>query len=86
MGGFLFGTVFMATDPVSAAKTPIGKWIYGFIIGIVTVIIRGFALFAGGVMFAVLIGNTFAPIIDYCVNKVQANKKAKSNKEVKVNG
>lgn len=86
MGGFLFGTVFMATDPVSAAKTTIGKWIYGFIIGIVTVIIRGFALFAGGVMFAVLIGNTFAPIIDYCVNKVQANKKAKSNKGVKVNG
>ena len=86
MGGFLFGTVFMATDPVSAAKTPIGKWIYGFIIGIVTVIIRGFALFAGGVMFAVLIGNTFAPIIDYCVNKVKANKKAKANKEVKVNG
>lgn len=86
MGGFLFGTVFMATDPVSAAKTTAGKWIYGIIIGIVTVIIRGFALFAGGVMFAILIGNTFAPIIDYCVNKIKENKKQKLNKEAQVNG
>ncbi len=76
-GGFLFGTVFMATDPISAAKTKPGKWLYGIIIGIVTVIIRGFALFSGGVMFAILIGNTFAPIIDYVVRKQQAKKKAK---------
>lgn len=75
MGGFLFGTVFMATDPISAAKTSTGKWLYGIIIGVVTVIIRGFALFAGGVMFAILIGNTFAPIIDYCVNAVKKRKK-----------
>ena len=77
-GGFLFGTVFMATDPISAAKTVPGKWIYGFIIGIVTVIIRGFALFSGGMMFAVLMGNTFAPIIDYVVKKRKAAKKAKA--------
>ena len=46
------------------SKTKEGRWIYGIIIGIVTVIIRGYALFAGGMMFAILIGNTFAPIID----------------------
>ncbi|HEY4544370.1 MAG TPA: RnfABCDGE type electron transport complex subunit D [Tissierellaceae bacterium] len=76
-GGFLFGTVFMATDPVSSAKTKEGKWIYGIIIGIVTVIIRGYALFAGGMMFAILIGNTFAPLIDELVRKSKASKKAK---------
>lgn len=81
MGGFLFGTVFMATDPISAAKTTLGKWIYGVIIGVVTVIIRGFALFAGGVMFAILIGNTFAPIIDYAINAAKARKK-----EARANG
>jgi Na+-transporting NADH:ubiquinone oxidoreductase subunit B len=77
-GGFLFGTVFMATDPISAAKTPLGKWIFGIIIGAVTVIIRGFALFSGGVMFAILIGNTFAPIIDYAINAQKKKAKAKS--------
>ncbi|MDO5717924.1 MAG: RnfABCDGE type electron transport complex subunit D [Tissierellia bacterium] len=80
MGGFLFGTVFMATDPISAAKTPLGKWIYGIIIGVVTVIIRGFALFSGGVMFAILIGNIFAPIIDYAIRAQK--QKAKQKKEV----
>lgn len=83
MGGFLFGTVFMATDPISAAKTVPGKWIYGLIIGIVTVIIRGFALFSGGMMFAILMGNIFAPIIDYVVRKRKASKKAK---EAMING
>ncbi|AOT68587.1 RnfABCDGE type electron transport complex subunit D [Geosporobacter ferrireducens] len=63
-GGFLFGTVFMSTDPISSPMTVEGKWIYGILIGIVTVIIRGYALFAGGIMFAILIGNTFAPLID----------------------
>lgn len=77
LGGFLFGTVFMATDPISAAKTVPGKWIYGLIIGVVTVIIRGFALFSGGMMFAILMGNIFAPIIDYMVKKLKSKKKAK---------
>ncbi|MDO5754843.1 MAG: RnfABCDGE type electron transport complex subunit D [Tissierellia bacterium] len=77
MGGFLFGTVFMATDPISAAKTPLGKWIYGIIIGIITVVIRGFALFSGGMMFAILIGNMFAPIIDYGIRKQKQKKKVK---------
>lgn len=75
MGGFLFGTFFMATDPISAAKTKTGKWIYGVIIGLVTVLIRSLSLFNGGMMFAILIGNTFAPIIDYFVKEFQSKKR-----------
>lgn len=78
LGGFLFGTVFMATDPVSAAKTVPGKWIYGIIIGLVTVLIRALSLFNGGMMFAILIGNTFAPIIDYFVKESKSRKKVKA--------
>ena len=77
LGGFLFGTVFMATDPVSAAKTETGKWIYGIIIGGVTVLIRALSLFNGGMMFAILIGNTFAPIIDYFIKEAKTRKKVK---------
>ena len=69
MGGFLFGAVFMATDPISAPKTTPAKWIYGILIGIIVVVIRGFALFSGGMMFAILIGNVFVPIMDYVVNR-----------------
>ncbi|MBZ2174419.1 RnfABCDGE type electron transport complex subunit D [Schnuerera sp. xch1] len=76
-GGFLFGTVFMVTDPISSPKTKGGKWIYGILIGIVTVIIRGYALFAGGMMFSILIGNTFAPIIDEGIKYVKKMKKEK---------
>lgn len=74
-GGVLFAAVFMATDPISSPKTKEAKFIYGALIGIVTVVIRGFALFAGGVMFAVLIGNTFAPILDELVKYLKAKKK-----------
>jgi len=77
MGGFLFGAVFMATDPISAPKTKTGKWIYGIIIGSVTLLIRSLSLFNGGMMFAILIGNTFAPIIDYFVKESAARKKNK---------
>ena len=80
-GGFLFGTVFMATDPISSPKTKGGKWIYGILIGIVTVIIRGYALFAGGIMFAILVGNTFAPIIDEGVRYYKKSKKEKESKK-----
>lgn len=76
-GGFLFGAVFMATDPISSPKTLEGKWAYGILIGVVTVIIRGYALFAGGMMFAILIGNTFAPIIDEGVRYLKRRKKEK---------
>lgn len=76
-GGFLFGMVFMATDPISSPKTKEGKWIYGLLIGIVTVVIRGYAVFAGGMMFAILIGNTFAPIIDEGIKYYKRLKKEK---------
>ncbi len=74
-GGLLFGTVFMATDPISSPMTVEGKWIYGILIGVVTVIIRGYALFAGGIMFAILIGNTFAPLIDEGVKGYKNHRK-----------
>lgn len=83
-GGLLFGTIFMATDPISAPKTKEGKWIYGVLIGIITVIIRGYALFAGGIMFAILISNTFAPIIDEGVKHYKKYKKEKNEKKEEV--
>jgi len=73
----LFGTVFMATDPVSAAKTKKGKWIFGMLIGLITVLIRALSLFNGGMMFAILMGNTFAPIIDHFVKEAESRKKSK---------
>ncbi|WP_448520169.1 NADH:ubiquinone reductase (Na(+)-transporting) subunit B [Rhodoflexus sp.] len=73
IGGLAFGAVFMATDPVSASHTETGKWIYGFLIGFFTVIIRVFnPAYPEGIMLAVLLMNVFAPLIDYYV--VQANK------------
>ncbi|HZK00848.1 MAG TPA: RnfABCDGE type electron transport complex subunit D [Tissierellaceae bacterium] len=74
-GGFLFGTIFMATDPISSPRTKEAKWVFGIIIGIVTVIIRGYALFAGGMMFSILIANTFAPIMDEVVKLYKDYKK-----------
>ncbi|MEW6358960.1 MAG: RnfABCDGE type electron transport complex subunit D [Planctomycetota bacterium] len=75
-GGLMFGAVYMATDPISAARTPEGMFIYGSLIGIVTVVIRAFSGFSGGVNFAILLGNTFAPITDYCVRAVKEKRKA----------
>lgn len=73
MGGLAFGIVFMATDPVSAAQTETGKWIYGLLIGMLTVIIRVTnPAYPEGIMLAVLFMNVFAPLIDYYV--VKANK------------
>jgi len=72
LGGVAFGMVFMATDPVSAAVTPTGKWIYGILIGALTVLIRVVnPAYPEGVMLAILFGNLMAPLIDYFV--VQAN-------------
>ena len=71
-GGLAFGLVFMATDPVSAAMTNTGKWVYGILIGIMTMLIRVVnPAFPEGIMLAILFGNVFAPLIDYFV--VQAN-------------
>ncbi|MBN2009952.1 RnfABCDGE type electron transport complex subunit D [candidate division KSB1 bacterium] len=74
-GGVLFGGFYMITDPISAARTDIGRWIYGILAGMLTVLIRTFSLFAGGVMFAILLANMFGPIIDYAVNNVRQSKK-----------
>jgi Na+-transporting NADH:ubiquinone oxidoreductase subunit B len=78
MGGFLFGIVFMATDPVSAAQTTRGKWIYGFLIGIFAIMIRVFnPAYPEGVMLAILLMNTFAPLIDYYVVQSNISKRIK---------
>ncbi len=72
IGGLAFGTVFMATDPVSASMTEAGKWFYGILIGAMTILIRVVnPAFPEGIMLAILFGNVFAPFIDYCV--IQAN-------------
>jgi Na+-transporting NADH:ubiquinone oxidoreductase subunit B len=74
MGGFAFGAVFMATDPVSGSQTEKGKWIYGLLIGVLSVLIRVLnPAYPEGVMLAILLMNIFAPLIDYFV--VQSNIK-----------
>ncbi|MBO4995866.1 MAG: NADH:ubiquinone reductase (Na(+)-transporting) subunit B [Muribaculaceae bacterium] len=71
-GGFAFAAVFMATDPVTAARTGLGKYIYGFMVGVIAVIIRTYNNgYPEGAMLAVLLMNALAPLIDYCV--VQTN-------------
>ena len=74
IGGFAFGVVFMATDPVTASQTNKGKWIYGFLIGFISILIRVFnPAYPEGVMLAILLMNVFAPTIDHYV--VQGNVK-----------
>jgi len=78
LGGFAFGTVFMATDPVTSAQTECGKWIYGFFVGALCVVVRLFNPgYAEGMMLAILLMNTFAPLIDYCVTTSSINRRAK---------
>ena len=84
LGGFAFGAVFMATDPVTSARTETGKYIYGFGIGAMTIIIR--VLNPGypeGMMLAILLMNVVAPFIDYCV--VQSNVNARAKRVTKKN-
>ncbi|MCU0917089.1 MAG: RnfABCDGE type electron transport complex subunit D [Planctomycetes bacterium] len=80
-GGWLFGAFFMATDPVSAPKTDLGKIFYAVIIGVCSVVIRNFSIFNGGLMFAILIGNMFAPILDHSVRAWTSGKAARPAKE-----
>jgi len=81
VGGFAFGAVFMATDPVSAAQTNAGKWVFGFLIGFMTWLIRVInPAFPEGIMLAVLFANVFAPVIDHFV--VQANVKRRLKRNV----
>jgi Na+-transporting NADH:ubiquinone oxidoreductase subunit B len=75
-GGFMMGAWFMATDPVSASQTNGGRWIYGLLIGSLTVLIRTFSIWAEGMMFAILLGNMFAPIIDYYIKGARKRGKA----------
>jgi Na+-transporting NADH:ubiquinone oxidoreductase subunit B len=77
-GGFLFAAVFMATDPVSASQTGPGRWIYGILIGALSSVIRTWSSWAEGAMFAVLLGNTFAPIVDYTVKAIAERKTPKA--------
>ena len=81
MGGFLFGSVFMATDPVTAAQTETGKWIYGFLVGALAVVVRLWNPgYMEGMMLAILFMNTMAPLIDHCVVTAHVNRRAKKVK------
>lgn len=78
LGGFAFGAVFMATDPVTSARTERGKYIYGLIIGVLAVIIRVMNPgYPEGMMLAILFANMFAPLIDYCVVESNISKRMK---------
>ena len=78
VGGFAFGAVFMATDPVTGCRVEAGKWIYGFLIGVMAIIIRVLNPgFPEGMMLAILLMNVFAPLIDYCFVQANINKRAK---------
>ena len=77
-GGFAFGVVFMATDPVSAAHTERGKWIYGFLVGIMAILIRVFnPAYPEGIMLAILLMNVFAPLVDHYVVQGNISKRLK---------
>jgi Na+-translocating ferredoxin:NAD+ oxidoreductase RnfD subunit len=73
-GGLLFGAFFMATDPVTCPFTKGGKWIAGVMMGFLTVIIRGMSGYVEGVMFSILLMNTFSPLIDTLVLKTKYSK------------
>lgn len=78
LGGFAFGAVFMATDPVTSARTETGKWIYGFLIGVMAILIRvANPGYPEGMMLAILLMNLFAPLIDHCVYQANISRRAK---------
>jgi Na+-transporting NADH:ubiquinone oxidoreductase subunit B len=78
LGGFAFGTAYMATDPVSAAHTNMGRWIFGALIGFMTVLIRVVnPAFPEGIMLAILFANIFAPLIDYAVIKANISRRVR---------
>jgi len=80
LGGFAFGAVFMATDPVSAAQTDAGKWIFGLLIGFMTWLIRVInPAFPEGIMLAILFANVFAPVIDHFVIRANVRRRLKRN-------
>lgn len=86
LGGFCFGAVFMATDPVTSARTEGGKWVYGLLIGAMAVIIRVMNPgYPEGMMLAILFGNMFAPLIDYCVVERNVSRRAKRGAQSNAN-
>ncbi|HQQ05199.1 MAG TPA: RnfABCDGE type electron transport complex subunit D, partial [Kiritimatiellia bacterium] len=70
-GGFLFGAFFMVTDPISAPSTQGGRIAYAMLIAVCTLIIRNFSIFNGGLMFSILIGNMFGPILDHAAKALK---------------
>jgi Na+-transporting NADH:ubiquinone oxidoreductase subunit B len=77
MGGFAFGAVFMATDPVSAAVTPKGRWLYGIFIGVICALIRVVnPAYPEGMMLAILFMNVFSPLLDYYVVKASTRRRS----------
>lgn len=76
-GGFLFGTVFMATDPVTHPQKDIARIAFGILVGTVTMILRTYSLFTEGMMFAILIGNSFSPLLDRNVKEFEKKRKEK---------
>ena len=78
LGGFAFGAVFMATDPVTGARTPIGQYIYGLLIGVFAILIRVYnSGYPEGMMLAILLMNAFAPLIDHCVISFNIKRRAR---------
>ena len=87
IGGFMFGAVFMATDPVTSAQTNTGKWIYGLLIGMFAVLLRVVnPAYPEGMMLSILLMNSFAPLIDHCVVASNIRRRAKraARKEVRI--
>lgn len=82
LGGFAFAAVFMATDPVTAAHTNTGKYIYGFLVGVMAILIRVYnSGYPEGAMLAVLLMNAFAPLIDYCVVESNIRRRLRRAKQ-----
>ncbi len=80
-GGFAFAAVFMATDPVTAARTGTGKYIYGFLVGVIAILIRVYNNgYPEGAMLAVLLMNALAPLIDYCVVQANINRRLRRSR------
>ena len=85
LGGFIFGAVFMATDPVTSARTETGKYIFGFLVGVVAILIRMLNPgYPEGMMLAILLMNVFAPLIDYYVVQANINRRLKRAKSVNI--
>ena len=78
LGGFAFGAVFMATDPVTGARTNVGQYIYGLLIGVFAILIRVYnSGYPEGMMLAILLMNAFAPLIDHCVVSSNIKRRAR---------